>query len=478
MKLIQLITFSTLIVATNCFSALNDVSKEEISKLYNDKEVESQYLSKKELQAFENVDEASILLQKNALYDATYNLIQNFNTRCELKLIDLYKQNLKLNNQKSSSQDIVRSLKVLRRKNHIDDIFLNLLLNINADYNALSSSKNYKAPLRRINSKKTRAFLELNDIKDIYQNFTQWPDETELCVYQQFNFVKFSITTEDNKPLKNKDRIKLLYKMNLSALNKEIISRETYNRLEYLRKDSFIRNRTLRLEDYLEITIKAKNSMVSLNSEYESDDISAEENKFSSKRLKWYKKLTRRTKLYQKYTSTQIVLMSQVIQKASRRMGVDPDVQASTPVITQNFVIENVDGTLENYVEKITLSPQSQFSLARRRMRKDILDLQMMDTFIGKEIFYEEVVMAAFETGYVTIEDLKYVIQYDDLWNPSRTRFEKVLGFIRSVVGVATFFVPPPFNVGASLALTIADGIISNATRKGMDNDNPATFID
>ena len=111
-------------------------------------------------------------------------------------------------------------------------------------------------------------------------------------------------------------------------------------------------------------------------------------------------------------------------------------------------------------------------------MRKDIHDIQQMDIFIGKRIFYDEIVMAAFETGYVTIEDLKYVVQYDDLWNPSETKFEKVVGYIRSILGVATFFVPPPFNVGASLALTIADGLIDNATRKGVDNDNPATFID
>jgi hypothetical protein len=169
--------------------------------------------------------------------------------------------------------------------------------------------------------------------------------------------------------------------------------------------------------------------------------------------------------------------MAQVLQKASRRMGVDPDVISSRPVITQSFDVMGDDGIVRNYVEELELDSQSQFNLARRRMRKDILDLEAMDIFNGTRIFYDEVVMAAFETGYLTIEDIEYAIRYDDLWNPTKTRFDRISGFIFSFTGYATFFVPPPYNVTASLGLAIIQGIVNSNNVKGEDNDNAATFI-
>ena len=158
-------------------------------------------------------------------------------------------------------------------------------------------------------------------------------------------------------------------------------------------------------------------------------------------------------------------------------MGVDPDVKSSRPIITQSFSYILEDGTVENYVEEIVLDPQSQYNLARRRMRKDILDLGAMEIFQKREIYYDEVVMAAFETGYLTLEDIQFALMYDNLWNPTRTRFERIFGFTTSLVGYATFFVPPPYNVAASLGMAIIDGIVREKTRKGEDNDNAATYI-
>ena len=128
-------------------------------------------------------------------------------------------------------------------------------------------------------------------------------------------------------------------------------------------------------------------------------------------------------------------------------------------------------------VEELELDPQSQFNLARRRMRKDILDLEAMDIFNGTRVFYDEVVMAAFETGYLSIEVIEFAVRYDDLWNPTQTRFERISGFIFSFTGYATFFVPPPYNVTASLGLAIIQGIVNSSNVKGEDNDNAATFI-
>lgn len=473
-----IILITAMVVASSSYGKISSISREDIQKLYNDKEVESKILSKKEIEQLKSNKDLNTTKIRNALYRATNDLVQDYNPRCELKLIDLFKDHLSQKKINVSEDSLDLYFRFLRAKNHIDDIYLALLINISKDYHELNNLKDRKVGFAKLKRKNIKAILDDNDIAGIYRPFSSWPNESSTCVYQEFNILKSSLYNPNKKKLKNRQKLRLMKFTNLKALQDSFISKDTFNKIEYLRKKSFITKRTMRLEDYYEIIFKAKNQMKAQTLSYEIDDITLEENKFSTKRIKWYRKLTRRTKLYQKYNATQIILLAQVIQKASWRMGTDPDVISSTPVITQNFTISNPDGTTNNYVEKIELDPQSQYNLARKRMRKDIHDLQMMDVFYKKTIFYEEIVMAAFESGYITIEDLEYVVQYDDLWNPSKTKFERIIGYIFRFTGLSMFFVPPPFNVAATLALTVVEGVVNNKMRKGADNDNPATFID
>lgn len=217
--------------------------------------------------------------------------------------------------------------------------------------------------------------------------------------------------------------------------------------------------------------------MVSVSKGYKPINLD-DEDKFSSERLKRFSKLTRRKILYRKYTETQIIMLAQVLQKASRRMGVDVDTESGTPYITQEFSVLQPNGERTTYVERFDLDPQSQFNLARRLMRKDILDLQMMDTFQGLQITYDDVVSAAFETGYITIEDITYVVRYDDLWNPEISKWERVSGFVFKVAGYSSFFLPPPWNIVGTIAIGVVEGIVQKKFETGADNDNPATFIE
>lgn len=449
---------------------------EDLKLLKNDKEVISRILSKKEKKNI-LIDEDSILKYKSSLYSSTKSLIRNNKTKCELNLISKFKANLAKDNFDSSKESINNYLKQLRMDNHIDDIYLEILLNLNTDYHSLRElNSKKKVGFRALKKKSSIGILEANETKSLYRDFSNVEKDIK-CIYSRFSILKYSTKLPNKQMLTTKDRLETMRITNLAALKQEVITRDTFNAIEYLRKKSFITKRKIRLRDYYDIVFGAKNKMKTRNSEYSVTDINLEEEKFSTRKLRWYKKLTRRTKLYQKYDVTQIILMAQVLQKASRRMGTDPDVTANASVITQSFVMTNPDGTTENYVEKIELDAQSQYNLARKRMRKDIHDLQMMTTFLEKEIFYEEVVMAAFETGYVTIEDIDYVLKYDDLWNPSMTRFERITGYIFRFTGLSLFFVPPPFNVAATIGLTIVQGIVRKKSITGDDNDHAATFI-
>jgi hypothetical protein len=181
--------------------------------------------------------------------------------------------------------------------------------------------------------------------------------------------------------------------------------------------------------------------------------------------------------LYAKYDENQIVLLAQIMKKASQRMGVDPDTQSGIPYLVQEFKIKNQTGEPEDLVEKIELDTQSQFNLARKLMRRDIVALQMTKSFQKLKITYEDVVMASFETGYISFDDIEYVVKYDDLWNPNISKTERMLKMTFNIAGYATFLLPAPWNVTAALGLSIMEGIVESKNVNGANNDNANAII-
>jgi hypothetical protein len=473
----------------------NSYSINDIAKLRNDKEVFITTFS--ESQKDDVLEKYSNLVKRQEITSTFQNAMLDFannsNLRCELNAISTFKYFLSENELPNSSKDISSYLKLLRSTHEIDDILYELLDGINTDFHKIERmnkaqytfSEKERKSWTKAKSKRDRKSLRdynktiaVNDTASIYSNFSSWPDERSTCLYKEINVIKTKVIDykSDDSKIKHKRKTQIVGQLNKRALLLDVITPKTFMKLEYLRNKSFVRNRYLRLEDYLKVVFRAKNKMKPHSYNYVIKNIETE-NEFSSESIRRFSKLTRRKDMYEKFNETQIVLMAQVLQKASRRMGVDPDVDASRPVITQSFEIIGEDGIVRNYVEELVLDPQSQFNLARRRMRKDIIDLEGMDLFNGTKIYYDEVVMAAFETGYLSIEDIEFAVRYDDLWNPTQTRFERISGFIFSFTGYATFFVPPPYNVTASLGLAIIQGIVNSSNVKGEDNDNAATFI-
>jgi hypothetical protein len=261
------------------------------------------------------------------------------------------------------------------------------------------------------------------------------------------------------------------------ALNRNIISLETFNKIKFLGKDSTIQNRKIWMNDYFKIIFQAKNKMIPFKRSYKVINL-ADEDTFSSEKVSRFSQLTRRKLLYQKYDENQIVLLSQVMRKASQRMGVDPDTRTGVPYLVQEFDVLNASGSRDNLVEKIELDTQDQFNLARRLLRKDMVALQMMKSFEKVKISYEDMVMASLETGYISLDDIAYVVKYDDLWNPEISKAERFLQMTFKVAGYSTFFLPPPWNVTGALTLAIVEGIVDSKTINGASNDNPNTFIE
>lgn len=471
-KTLSALTF--MLVSAHAISG--EYTYNDVLKLRNDKEVMITSFNKRDRDKI--VDKFNNQDQRDKIKKVFFTTIQEFlneeeSQKCELHLIDLLRKNFKANGLPDDKDSIEEQLKMVRVYNGIDDILYDILSANNKDYFALQGLNLSKRPSKLVRNHKE--LLQHNDIKDLYSNFEEFPDEINNCAYQEFVFIKNKIRNKDN--LKPSKPLKEMSILNIKAYEEKLITVETYNKLEYLREKSDLTKRMVWLKDYIKIIFQAKNQMLPLTRYYQPINLE-DEDRFSSERVSRWNKLTRRKLLYKKYDETQIILLAQVIQKASRRMGVDVDTQSGVPYISQEFSVLQPNGTRQTYVERHDLDPQSQFNLARRLMRKDILDLQMMDIFNGLKITYQDVVMAAFETGYISIEDITYVIRYDDLWNPERSKYERVMGFVFRVAGYSTFFLPPPWNVIGTIAIGIVEGIVEKRTSTGAENDNPATFIE
>lgn len=466
----------TMPVLLFCNVALS-YEKSDIDKLKNDKEVISIHIKKNEkenlLKKYANEEFNSNL---KSIFASTLLKFLNESGQCELDLISRFHAALisaKIDSNKELRDEY---FKLLRATDNIDDIFYKLLLGSNKDYTELHQIDDEFADRKK--EKRIpiifdhKDLLAKNDVKNIFTGFQTWPDDNASCTYQEFNNVKNKIIKIKEK--KNKDYFKFLTKV---AYNDKVISYATMKKLNYLDESGSFKDRDNSLNSYLEIIFKAKNSMVpkhSAGNPAKLDNL----DQFSTERVRRFSKLTRRAVLYRKYSETQIIMLAKVLRASSRRMNVDPDVAAKLPYISQEFTTTNDQGEQVTYVERTEIDPQSQFNLARRLMRRDILNLQTMEIFQKTKITYEDIVMAALETGYISLDDIAFVVQYDDLWNPTKTRYDRVSGFVFKFVGYATFFLPPPWNVFTSLAIGIVGGVIEKRKTSGAQNDNPATFIE
>lgn len=448
-------------------------SMAEIKTLKNDKEVLISSFSKNEqdriLEKFKDDNKREALI--NTFYKSVYQFLNNNDENCETSFIQRLTDDLEKTSYARTQEEYLDIFKMLRVSSSIDDIFYDILQDLLKDHYAQKEIKLNEKPFTFKDYSKE---YKKEDLEFYFNKFKTYPDEITTCSYKEFIRLKESVSTDKDSSSKKYKKTKSAA---LSAYAQGVITLPTFNKIQFLIEKSTIKDRQVWLSDYFKIIFSAKNKMIPFKRTYNVINLE-DENVYSSEKIKRFSTLTRRKILFQKYDESQIILLSQVMKKASQRMGVDPDTKSGIPYLMQEFEITNADGQVENYVERIDLDTQSQFNLARRLLRKDIVALQMMKTFHGVEITYSDLVLASLETGYISLDDIEYVVKYDDLWNPQISKTDRMVNMAFRIAGYGTFFLPPPWNITAGLALTIIEGIVDSKKVDGASNDNPNTFIE
>lgn len=466
--------------STNIFSqVLPPVSSQstiriDFNLLTNDKEELSLLLSLKErsnyIEMFSKDDQS---LMKDAIIFATSEVKKDKNDKivCDLGLINNFIYKLNEKGLTTSKEDIKKYLSVLRSNNSIDDIYYKLLLDL-TDLNAnLSNAVNSNKFPKNKDIKPSLNVFKNNNIQNLYFAFKTWPNEKDTCSLDQWVELKNKI-----KPTKSKVTTKDLRRLNAMAYTSGAISLDTYRKLEYFRKMKLLEKRKIFSASYLDKVLMAKNSLIPVSPRVY--DLPVEqEDRFASRKGNIFRNVSMREDLYAKYDDEQLVMLAGVLRKASLRMGVDPDVQSSIPVISQNFTYLNERGEYVTYTETYELENASdQYDYARRRMRMDIHKLQTFKSFAGKKITYIDVVLAALETGYITHEEVELVLTYDDLWNKQESKLMEAIRFTFRIGSTAVFYLPPPYNIIGGIGVALINAKIIYR-KDGSDYESPAALF-
>lgn len=425
----------------------------DLTKLQSNKERGSNYITYGEndkLRKWISNHHFSIEKIRSLSQEILLNSTKDKNKGCDLEFNEVITDQIIKSELVNNKDEIVVFFNFLRSQNYIDDIFLNLL------------KKNYKI------SKKIEAHLNDNlpliappfiYIKDhenikteeLFSYFAKKNNRKSKCIFNEYKNL-----AEDLGYINSRHLNYQLIKLNYRALIEDVIDLQTYNTLEVLRK-SKVATEALYLENYFEKLENVKDLNIK--------DIKTDTASIPKHKISIFRKLTNREKIYNKFNSAQMVLLSDILDQTSKRI---------------NAKSSKLDFEFENDVhDTYVLSPIEQYRASLRLLRKEISTAERSELFKGSKIEYTDIVAAAFETGVISASQIEYVLKFEDLWNPKTPAWKSYVNLVFGITGTASLYLPPPWNVIGALALVITQAKVNELIDKNNNsrNDNPNSIF-
>ncbi len=319
-----------------------------------------------------------------------------------------------------------RTLKYARLKNMIDDTTYRLLKN---------ASKARKVKVFKI----ALADLHIDrvEIKEqIFGAYRVWKrDNKRQCAIDGWLALSGKIRSNVIK-YKNYD----LRRYNNLALHAGILSEEEFYKVEFARKNKFHK---------VELTLKSYQQKLEQMQRFYPDYNFSIGSSFIAKKIK-KQKLSRRERLYRNYSSYQIIMLSNLLDSFRRRLA--------SPLV--QIVVHNKDVDGED--EEIDLTPMEQYRFAIKMIRKEMDDLQNSKIFRKQNIQYMDLVAAAYETNLVSSQELEYISEIEEIWNPKKTTWEKVSSISSLIGGIVSIVLPPPWSFIPIIAVIVIEVIASS----------------
>lgn len=415
-------------------------NKESVSRMISDQDV---YKMENWLRGLPIPEEELRKKSLSYVYRTFIDFAKNKN-HCDL-LIPIYIINeMQASKIIQNKKEIIHFYVFLRKENIIDDLLFDLLKKSSNILISFDQNKNRPAGNRPMNV--NSRYSKVENLNEFYKPFSTWPDEINACTIQTYfgHINQLKITN-------NASRAKDLKKLNWLAYDQKVINLETYNRLETLRLTN-LTSWPITMTRYMDIIKNAKDKMAKIVEETSTDD-------FNSTYVYRKQNLTRRGKLYAAYNSTQIFLMSQIIEKTAKRMD------ARRVELSFQYT-DDPKGEGEIYI----FSPMEQYRISINMLKKDIAELVRSESFKGAPLEYQDLIASAYETGLIRSNEIDHILKFEEFWNPKTPRWKAYADYAYSLTGTAVYYLPPPWNILGAIGLIMTQ--IKFAEKEEADASN------
>ncbi len=300
----------------------------------------------------------------------------------------------------------------------IDDIALDIIIKRN--------KIKYEASFPSLQSGK----ISLKEIKKDYETFEKRINEG-FCPEDAF----FGLTSAlYKKKLGKNGKIKAANKV---ARKSGILSKKNYQLAESFRRAK-VQFWSLSLSQY-NYKLQALRRQVEAYGQEKSDFVTV---------LNKKAKMSLRQHIYSNYSYLQIVMMGNLVEKMRKRLD----------SVDISIIIRYAD---DEQTEIIPLEPTERFRFVLKLLRKEMAKLNQMSLFDNSKAHYAAVIAASYEVGAVPAIELEELASLEEIWNPKRTRMDRIMSWARMFGGVASVVIPGPFAFLPVLTVMVVDGIVT-----------------
>ncbi len=409
-----------LIIATLCSALTFNLLAEDIAVLLpgdspykNLREADSHLITSQKEDEIKSlyIDTPAILSLRKVINDKNIN-------RCGTRVASAIESVLRLELKTDKELAILG----LRMDESIDDITAGILIkSIKNEYVPHPIAQNDLLP-----EEETKAI-------DVYKTKVVDLQNKSLCPEDSFRGLVKKLNEASPKFIKN------LKHLNKVAMTKKIIKVDDYKMIEQMRVNK-AHEWPITLSEYrskLDAIAKAFPKRTK-----ESAKLVTDAGRFRNK-------TSLRQGLYEKFNSTQIILLANVVKSLRKRLD------SKDITIHINYV--------DQESEIISLSPMEKFRFILKLLRKELALINNSTMLNGQRANYIDIITAAYEVGYISSIEIEQLAALEDIWNPKKTTKEKVMVWVKMFGGVASVLLPPPFGFLSVMAIMLIDQQTSEA---------------
>jgi hypothetical protein len=377
----------------------------------NIRESKSRYINK------HNRDEVLDAFNDSAQISIVNKIINNPRVNfCASKIITEMKSAINF----KSKKDLELAILSARFGDNIDDVVVSLLLRAISPNNKFKLKINPPKQAEEISEEDEKIALKLYESKmKELRNEKACPEDTYRALY-------VSVASHSN--LFNRQ----FKKINRIALSKQVITEEEFNQIETFRSDNVHQWQTT-LAEY-------RSNLISLREAYPNR---VKEEAVLVTDVKFRQENSIRQSLHARFNSTQIILISEVMTNLRKRLDSES--------VTISFNYADKDS------EIMTLTPMEKFRLIIKILRKEMSVLNNSRLLSGQRVSYSDVIAASYEVGFIGSLEIEQLASLEEIWNPKKTKKEKVMFWVKTFGQASAVLLPPPYGFLSVLAIMIID---------------------